>query len=195
MILRLLLSFAMLMPAAPAELDCGQCLDGSADECRAMLDACCNAGDRVEEYCVLICDQPVAEDDTSSCCSTVATPSCCEVEVVKEATCCVSVCEDMPAGHDSREGIDEFQLNSTLTTSAFSCIWCCCCPKCPVRTPEPPQARVTQRASTEKEKADCVVLARRVEPPAIAPQPAPRTNPILLSSADSRQSLLCVWRE
>jgi|CXWL01.1.fsa_nt_gi hypothetical protein len=165
MVLRILLSLAMLLPAMPAEMNCGDCRVMSVEECLEALDQCCNATSK-------------------------AATECCEVVCDDEPACCGSECES------SEEPPDACEMNDQPSTalSLLSCVWCCCCPMCPMRAPEPPPARVTHRSSLEKEKADCLAMARSIEPPPIPTLVI--AHPILLPTIpeQSWQARLCIWR-
>jgi len=76
MALRILLSLAMLIPAAPVKPETGECPFTSIDECRAWLEECCGAGDRVAEFCRIAertCDDAGCGDrgavSPGGCCS------------------------------------------------------------------------------------------------------------------------------
>ena len=198
MILRTFLSIAMLLPALPTEADCGDCPFTSVEECREWLDACCGAGDEVETICGLACAEATtddsevcggvscAEDGASDCSSTV---SCCSAESDEPGVACSSesTCSsaDLPCGEAAK---------SSAIEGDPVCLWCVCCPMGRPRPPESQPAPITQRASAEKEKANSDSGSRRVEPPAmstllIAFAPVDHFVP-----PDSRQAMLCVWR-
>ena len=166
MILRILLSLAMLLPAMPAEMDCGDCRLMSVDECRKAIDQCCNATtEQGTECCEMVCDDAPA--------------------------CCGSECESSEEQTDACKINDE----PLTAISLLSCEWCCCCPMCPMPVPEPPPARVNHRSSLEKEKADCQAMARRIEPPPITVLAIAHPMLLPIIPEQSWQAVLCVWRE
>ncbi|HKQ49435.1 MAG TPA: hypothetical protein VJZ71_15295 [Phycisphaerae bacterium] len=197
MILRTILSIAMLVPALPTEADCGECPFTSVEECRVWLDACCGAGNDVETICGFACIETTGDEneacagvsctegDRSECSSN---ESCCSAEPYEPGVAgCESLCssEDPPIGEAAEPSASDDEP---------VCLWCVCCPMGRPRPPEPQSAPITQRASPEKEKASNDSGSRRVEPPAM--------STLLLAFArlnhfvppDSRQAMLCVWR-
>lgn len=125
MALRILLSLAMLIPAAPVKPEAGECPFKTIDECRAWLEKCCGAAERVREFCPdLDCNsgdtcredrtaaghatccsandesaEPAASDGEGTCCSVMPreTP-----EETNESCCGSTSCGGEKAGTETK---------------------------------------------------------------------------------------------
>jgi hypothetical protein len=189
MLLRIVLSLSMILPALPVEAECGECPFTSMEECREWLEACCGAGDRADVICESVCvvgDSAVVESCTSECASAV---SCCITEsddpgvaACLSGSACSS--EDLSCGEASESRVVEGEL---------VCLWCVCCPMGRPKPPVPQPPPVVQRPTSEKEKVkDDATCGRLDLPPSAAPQLTfANQDPPL--PPDSRQAMLCVW--
>ena len=199
MILRILLSIAMLLPALPTVADCGDCPFTSVEECREWLDACCGAGDDVEAICGLACIENRC--DETEACGAVSCAAEGQSECSSTVSCCSAESEEPDAAGCSSEptySSDDLPCGDAAESSAIDgvpvCLWCVCCPMGRPRPPEPQPAPITQRASEEKEKPNSDSGSRRFEPPVMSTLllAFARVDPLVFP--DSRQAMLCVWR-
>jgi len=219
MLVRILLSLAMLVPAAPAEDDTRGCPFTTVEECQAWLRACCPEFAQSEaaspEPCAseaTCCKSETQCTAASSSADAEPTEGCCgsrsEAAVEEADACCAS---SSACGADQNRASDCSSAGETQRacgggapcdsstrcadpTSKAPCEWCCCCPLRPLRGPEPQPTPVTQRSSSEKATPD-KAAPTRLESPNLTRDLIPRLRSETATSFDSRQSVLCIWRE
>ncbi len=216
MVLRVLLAIAMVMPAAPPPSK-GECPFTTIEECRAWLDACCGAGDRLEEFCAITCDDATEKpDETEDCCfQSRAMPDessgCCRAsdDAAPDSPCCSA--KENPAGCDVETSLEDLDCSGSREErnsgsgrsciehasgrQGFRCEWCCCCPVRPNPIPSPPQAPAPARVSVERIKAQALAKSAVVDAGALVATSRVERPFDALVPSNSRQSVLCVWRE
>jgi len=99
MALRILLSLAMLIPAAPVKPEARECPFTSVEECRAWLEKCCGAGDRVREFCQILdddCGDNREAARSSGCCSD-------EEQIASQSACGGGSCSSEAQGSSEEE--------------------------------------------------------------------------------------------
>ena len=230
--LRILLSLAMLLPGAPPAADRGNCPFTSVEECRAWLESCCDARDRASGSCGGVenegassCDSACGDAETSiSCCSAESSDDDevslrTEPEAAAEGTdvgaqagdtCCnpYAGIDSTSVGIHAEEGCcgdsdsespgvagPSCPGHSPGIPGQLNCEWCCCCPIRPSRAPERPQAPLPVRSSVEKAKALNAAIVGSIQTNTrnqVRLFQAPVGLPV---PSNSRQSVLCVWRE
>ena len=188
MVLRIILSLSMTLPALPVEAAFEECPFTSMEECREWLEACCGAGELAEAMCGSVWEEE--DDDAGSCASECGSFSCCfaEADECGGAVCSAgSTCSNDPIACNETS-------DSGVSPEEPVCLWCVCCPPGRPRPPEQRPASVTQRQESERQKLSGDTDNRRIESPTAPPAFAPLDEEDRHIPPDSRQALLCVWR-
>lgn len=199
MILRTILSVAMLLPALPTKADCGDCPFTSLEECREWLDACCGAGDDVETICGPACVEAMGDEGEAYC--SVSCSVAGQSEYSSTLVCCSAVTDEPGVAGcflESTCSSDNLPCGeapeSLAGTGEPVCLWCVCCPLGRPRPQEPQPAPAVQRPSAEREKTLDDAGSRHMESSSALPTQLVFATPVDSVRTDSRQALLCVWR-
>ena len=187
MTLRIVMSVSMLLPALPVKAEYGECPFMSFEECREWLAACCGARDLAESGCGSVCeegDAVCAASCGSECDSAV---SCCLIELNESGVDACTIDLTCPSDNVACNGNSESEEEGV-------CLWCVCCPIGRPRPPEQRPAPVTQRSEPEKHKAGGDSGCRRIDLPASLTTFAVLDREVNYILPDSRQALLCIWR-
>jgi len=127
----------------------------------------------------------------TTCCKSATVCDATPVKMPAEAGCCGDSDSESPvAAGPACPG------HSRGNTGQPNCDWCCCCPMRPSRAPDRPQAPLPVRSSVEKEKAANAAIVGAVQATVSSSVQRASQAPVSVPvPSNSRQSVLCVWRE